>query len=41
LHARFDQALTKTNLPDRPDYGAANDWLLRARRLMVDGAGGK
>jgi len=36
LHGRFDQALANTKLPDRPDYMAANAWLLKARRSMVD-----
>jgi hypothetical protein len=35
LHGQFDRALVTTSLPDRPDYAAANDWLLRARRSMV------
>jgi len=35
LHVRFDAAFKATPLPDRPDYAAANDWLLRARRSMV------
>jgi predicted nucleotidyltransferase len=35
LHARFDKALTGTNLPETPDYHAANDWLVRARRSMA------
>jgi hypothetical protein len=35
LHERFDRALVSTTLPDRPDYAAANDWLLRARRSMI------
>lgn len=35
LHERFDAAAERTALPDRPDYAAANDWLLRARRSMV------
>jgi uncharacterized protein len=35
LHERFDAALLKTTLPDRPDYAVANDWLLRARRSMI------
>jgi predicted nucleotidyltransferase len=35
LHERFDRALVSTTLPDRPDYPAANDWLIRARRSMV------
>ena len=37
LHGRFDAALQKTSLPERPDYAAANDWLLRARRSRVAG----
>lgn len=37
LHERFDDAARRTALPDRPDYAAANDWLLRARRSMVEG----
>jgi hypothetical protein len=36
LHKRFDQALTTTQLPEKPDYTVANNWLLRARRSMVD-----
>jgi hypothetical protein len=35
LHEQFDQALMKTSLPERPDYEAANTWLLKARRSMV------
>ena len=35
LHRRFDAALLTTTLPERPDYAAANDWLIRARRSMV------
>jgi predicted nucleotidyltransferase len=35
LHQQFDQAITRTKLPERPDYAAANAWLLRARRSMV------
>ncbi|HZK80380.1 MAG TPA: nucleotidyltransferase domain-containing protein [Humisphaera sp.] len=36
LHRRFDDALVNTKLPERPDYHAANAWLLRARRSMVN-----
>jgi hypothetical protein len=36
LHADFDRALTRTALPDRPDYAAANAWLVKARRSMVE-----
>jgi uncharacterized protein len=35
LHTQFDRALEKTPLPDRPDYPAANAWLLKARQSMV------
>lgn len=35
LHERFDRAVERTTLPDRPDYTEANAWLLRARRSMV------
>jgi hypothetical protein len=32
LHQQFDAAFQSTSLPERPDYAAANDFLLRARR---------
>ena len=32
LHADFERALAGTQLPERPDYEAANAFLLRARR---------
>ncbi len=35
LHELFNAALSKTTLPDRPDYEAANAWLLKARRSMT------
>jgi hypothetical protein len=35
LHKRFDVAVEKSPLPERPDYAAANDWLIRARRHMA------
>lgn len=35
LHADFERALTESRLPDRPDYAAANRFLLRARRAMA------
>jgi hypothetical protein len=35
LHARLDAAVSKSPLPERPDYAAANDWLIRARRSVV------
>jgi uncharacterized protein len=36
LHKEFDAALASTNLPDRPDYEAANAFLIRARLSMVE-----
>jgi len=35
LHGELDLALMETALPDHPDYGAANDFLLRARRYAA------
>jgi len=35
LHADFAKALQETSLPERPDYEAANRFLLRARRSQV------
>lgn len=35
LHKEFDTAFAETSLPDRPDYAAANAFLLRARRAML------
>ena len=35
LHTRFDAAFACTSLPERPDYAAANDFLLRARRTRL------
>ena len=35
LHRQFDQAAEETNLPDRPDYERANEFLLKARRSAV------
>jgi hypothetical protein len=32
LHRDFECALTETNLPERPDYEAANEFLLKSRR---------
>ncbi len=34
LHRAFDDAFATTTLPDRPDYEAANNILIRARRAM-------
>ncbi|WP_027481039.1 nucleotidyltransferase domain-containing protein [Deinococcus pimensis] len=36
LHARFDAALPKSRLPERPDYERVNAFLLRARRGMLE-----
>jgi hypothetical protein len=35
LHRQFDDAFRTTLLPDRPDYEAANVFLVKARRSMV------
>ena len=36
LHKQFDTAFEATKLPDRPDYNAANAFLVWARRSMVE-----
>lgn len=36
LHKEFDAALAQTRLPDRPDYPRANEFLLKARRAVVN-----
>jgi predicted nucleotidyltransferase len=36
LHAEFDRAAVETRLPERPDYDAANAFLLKARRSVVE-----
>jgi hypothetical protein len=36
LHREFDQALTATQLPERPDYERANAFIVRARRLALE-----
>ncbi|MFD1734514.1 DNA polymerase beta superfamily protein [Deinococcus malanensis] len=36
LHARFDTALTRSRLPERPDYERVNAFLIRARRSMLE-----
>lgn len=38
LHAEFDEALSSTLLPERPDYEKANQWLLIARQSAVKSA---
>lgn len=35
LHKEFDEAFASTQLPERPDYAWANEFLLKARREMV------
>lgn len=35
LHQQFDRAFADTQLPERPDYEKANDFLIQARRSMV------
>ena len=35
LHEEFDHAYRRTSLPDAPDYSAANEMLVWARRKMV------
>jgi uncharacterized protein len=35
LHRQFDAAFARTTLPQRPDYAVVNDYLVRARRSMV------
>ena len=36
LHKEFDEAFASTHLPERPDYAWANEFLLKARRKMVN-----
>jgi hypothetical protein len=35
LHRDFERALTETKLPERPDYEKVNEFLIKARRQMV------
>jgi hypothetical protein len=35
LHRDFERALADTRLPERPDYEAANRFLVKARREMA------
>ena len=35
LHKDFEKAFAETNLPERPDYEKANEFLIKARRFMV------
>jgi uncharacterized protein len=39
LHRDFERALAQTQLPERPDYEAANRFLLKARRQSAASAG--
>ena len=36
LHHDFERALAETKLPERPDYEAANQFLIKARRKVVE-----
>jgi uncharacterized protein len=36
LHKQFDEAYRKSSLPERPDYEAANAFLIHARQTMVE-----
>lgn len=35
LHKDFDQAFSNTKLPERPDYEKANQFLIKARKVMA------
>ena len=37
LHDEFNKAFEHTSLPERPDYEKANRFLVKARRLAVEG----
>lgn len=39
LHSDFESALASTSLPERPDYDAANRFLIQSRLSMVPAAG--
>ena len=36
LDERFQEAFERTTLPEQPDYRRVDDFLIRARRRMVD-----
>ncbi|AWN21993.1 nucleotidyltransferase [Deinococcus irradiatisoli] len=36
LHRQFDDAVAHSRLPDRPDYGRVNAYLLRARKAQLE-----
>ncbi len=40
LHADFECAFRDTKLPERPDYTAANDFLIAARKEIAEMAQG-
>ena len=35
LHKEFEKAFELTNLPERPNYQKANQFLIKARKSMV------
>ena len=37
LHREFDAAFTTTTLPERPDFEAANAFLIKARKFALNG----
>ncbi|NEO91832.1 MAG: nucleotidyltransferase domain-containing protein [Moorea sp. SIO3G5] len=41
LHQEFDAAFANTNLPERPDYEAANGFLIKARQSRVYSKGNR
>jgi predicted nucleotidyltransferase len=41
LHRDFERALADTKMPERPDYEAANRFLIKARREMATSSNGK
>jgi hypothetical protein len=40
LHRDFERALSETKLPERPDYEAANCFLIKARREAAENKSG-
>jgi len=36
LHREFDRAFEQTKLPERPDYEAANKFLIKARHAAME-----
>ena len=41
LHHDFERALAETKLPERPDYEAANRFLIKARQSMANASAGR